>query len=213
MPQPAEDAPTEGRGRADTRQRLLTAAAALFGAHGYERASLAQMARRAGLTTGAVYSQFGSKWELLRAVVAQQSRGLRFFPKPHPHGLRGDAELLGAHLHQVAAAPDSQQLLTLQLEILLLALRNPTLLDDVVTDSRAERTRLAQELRERALASGHRLPLPAEQLATLLAAAAQGLQLTQLLEPDVVPAGLYADALLLLLGRPSAPPEAPGGET
>src|SRR5438045_2832942 len=58
-----------GRGREETRRRLLDAAAEHLARVGYESASLAAIARSAGLTTGAVYSTFGSKRELLRGVV------------------------------------------------------------------------------------------------------------------------------------------------
>jgi AcrR family transcriptional regulator len=53
----------------DTRQRLLDAAADVFAERGYEGATLADIARRAGFTTGAIYSRFRDKAELLLAVV------------------------------------------------------------------------------------------------------------------------------------------------
>jgi AcrR family transcriptional regulator len=185
---------------ASTRDRLLRAAAELIGAHGYERASLGQLARRAGLTTGAVYSAFGSKWELLRALVAEQSRSLRLPDRSAPAGLAEDAALLAEQLHTRADGDPSRQLLVLQLEILLLGLRNPGLLEDVVADAKAERAGLAQQLRERALAEGRELPMPAEALATVLVALTQGLQLTQLLEPGAVGGQLYELAIRQLLG-------------
>jgi AcrR family transcriptional regulator len=54
---------------ATTRDRLLAAAAEVFAERGYEGAALADIARRAGLTTGAVYSRFRNKAELLLEVV------------------------------------------------------------------------------------------------------------------------------------------------
>jgi AcrR family transcriptional regulator len=183
-----------------TRDRLLRAAAELIGAHGYERASLGQLARRAGLTTGAVYSAFGSKWELLRALVAEQSRSLRLPDRVEPAGLAEDAALLAEQLHTRTDGDPSRQLLVLQLEILLLGLRNPGLLEDVVADAKAERAGLAQQLRERAVAEGRELPMPAEALATVLVALTQGLQLTQLIEPGAVGGELYELAIRQLLG-------------
>jgi len=53
----------------DTRQRLLDAAADVFAERGYEGATLADIARKAGFTTGAIYSRFRDKAELLLAVV------------------------------------------------------------------------------------------------------------------------------------------------
>ena len=42
----------------DTTARLLTAAAEVFAEKGYDGAGVAEIARRAGLTTGAIYSRY-----------------------------------------------------------------------------------------------------------------------------------------------------------
>ena len=52
-----------------TRQRLIDAAAAVFTEKGYDRAGVQEIARRAGLTTGAIYGQFRGKAELLQAAI------------------------------------------------------------------------------------------------------------------------------------------------
>ncbi|HAQ24291.1 MAG TPA: hypothetical protein DGF10_00160 [Acidimicrobiaceae bacterium] len=49
--------------------RLLHAAADLFAEMGYEKAGVAEIARRAGVTTGAIYSRYGGKAELLCEAV------------------------------------------------------------------------------------------------------------------------------------------------
>src|SRR6476469_7880332 len=53
----------------ETRQRVLDAAAAVFGAQGFEGARIAEIAKVAGLSVGAIYNHYGSKAELLAAVV------------------------------------------------------------------------------------------------------------------------------------------------
>lgn len=45
--------------------RLLAAAAEVFAERGYDKAGVAEIARRAGVTTGAIYSRFAGKAELL----------------------------------------------------------------------------------------------------------------------------------------------------
>jgi AcrR family transcriptional regulator len=55
-----------------TRQRLVDAAAEVFSTHGYDRAGVQEIARRAGLTTGAIYSRFSGKAELLRAAIEER---------------------------------------------------------------------------------------------------------------------------------------------
>ena len=57
----------------ETRQRVLDAAASVFATHGYEGARVAQIARVAGLSVGAIYNHWESKAELLAAVVERHS--------------------------------------------------------------------------------------------------------------------------------------------
>ncbi|MDQ1433678.1 MAG: hypothetical protein QOF59_494, partial [Actinomycetota bacterium] len=52
-----------------TRERLLAAAIEVFVDQGYEGARLQDIARTAGLTTGAVYANFRDKEELLFAAI------------------------------------------------------------------------------------------------------------------------------------------------
>tara|TARA_B110000438_G_scaffold218286_1_gene211120 strand:+ start:120 stop:737 length:618 start_codon:yes stop_codon:yes gene_type:complete len=50
-------------------ERLLHAAAEVFAENGYEKAGVAEIARRAGVTTGAIYSRYSGKAELLIGAV------------------------------------------------------------------------------------------------------------------------------------------------
>ena len=50
-------------------ERLLHAAAEVFAEEGYERAGVAEIARRAGVTTGAIYSRYTGKAQLLLDAV------------------------------------------------------------------------------------------------------------------------------------------------
>src|SRR5687768_7413604 len=56
-----------------TRDRLVEAAAAVFAERGYDGAGVQEIARRAGLTTGAIYGRFSGKAELLREAIARCS--------------------------------------------------------------------------------------------------------------------------------------------
>src|SRR3954454_8137869 len=60
------------RGRADTRERLLAAVGELRADRGWPACSLQAVPRRAGLTTGAVYSTFGSRGALLAAWMVRR---------------------------------------------------------------------------------------------------------------------------------------------
>src|SRR5271154_1008109 len=66
-----EKASQDGSGskRARTRATLIEAAAAVIGEKGFDRASLEEIAARAGMTRGAVYGNFKDKDELFLALV------------------------------------------------------------------------------------------------------------------------------------------------
>ena len=60
--------------RDEIRDRLVAAAAEVFSERGYDGARVQEIARRAGLTTGAIYGRFTGKAELLRAAIDRHSR-------------------------------------------------------------------------------------------------------------------------------------------
>jgi len=68
---------------ADTRERLLRAAADMFAERGYDGTRVADIAAAAGLSNGALYAHFASKAELLVGAL-------------HAHGRRLLADLLAA---------------------------------------------------------------------------------------------------------------------
>ena len=53
----------------ETRQRVIDGAAEVFAEHGFERARVTDIAKAAGLSSGAMYKHFASKADLLAAVV------------------------------------------------------------------------------------------------------------------------------------------------
>jgi AcrR family transcriptional regulator len=55
------------------RVKLIDAAAAVFAEKGYDGAGVAEIARRAGYTTGAIYGRFTGKAELLLAAIESRS--------------------------------------------------------------------------------------------------------------------------------------------
>jgi AcrR family transcriptional regulator len=61
--------------RAETRSKLMNAAGNVFAEHGYERATLEEIADRAGLSKGAVYYNFASKEELFLALLEDRLVG------------------------------------------------------------------------------------------------------------------------------------------
>ncbi|HEX4978898.1 MAG TPA: helix-turn-helix domain-containing protein [Acidimicrobiales bacterium] len=77
-------------GQESTRDRLLDAAIDVFREKGYDGAGVQEIARRAGLTTGAIYANFRGKTDLLFSAIDARS-GPEFDDL-----LRGSREPLGA---------------------------------------------------------------------------------------------------------------------
>ena len=62
--------------RAERARQILASARAVFSEKGYERASMAEIARGVGVVEGALYKHFASKRELLFAVIREMYEGL-----------------------------------------------------------------------------------------------------------------------------------------
>lgn len=64
--------PSTRRGRVEEKERaILAAARAVFVRHGFEKARMAEIARRAGVAEGTIYIYYRTKNDLLQAVVLQ----------------------------------------------------------------------------------------------------------------------------------------------
>jgi AcrR family transcriptional regulator len=59
-----------------TRQKVLTAARELFDTHGYQGATVRDIARHAGVAVGSVFTTFASKGEILSEVMQSRLDGL-----------------------------------------------------------------------------------------------------------------------------------------
>ena len=59
-----------------TREKILAAAKALFSRHGYEGATIRDIAKAAGMSTGAVFASFADKSDLFGEIVAAEQQAL-----------------------------------------------------------------------------------------------------------------------------------------
>jgi AcrR family transcriptional regulator len=72
MSSPGPEPTPASRKRRETVKRLIAAANAVIAEKGFQRASLDEIAARAGLTKGAIYSNFESKEHLFWAVLGRR---------------------------------------------------------------------------------------------------------------------------------------------
>jgi AcrR family transcriptional regulator len=106
------------------RDALVAAAAEVFAEKGYDRAGVAEIAKRAGYTTGAIYGRFAGKAELLLAAIegASDSELDTLFNEHRFEGKVTDIlTTVGSHLVTDEADADS----FLLLEAFVAARRDP----------------------------------------------------------------------------------------
>jgi AcrR family transcriptional regulator len=192
--------------REQTRDRLLAAAATVFAERGYERASLGEISATAGLTKGAIYSNFGSKDDLFYALMRSQidSRLSQIADSIGAHTTFAEFSREAGRVLRDATAGDPEWHLTF-IEFWTRAMRNPTLRRDFAANRRAAREAIADYLEHHAARLGVTLFLPAPQLATALLALSNGLAIEQLLEPKHADWSLLPE-LLEAAARGAKPP-------
>ena len=137
-----------------TRDRLLGAATEVFSERGYDGAGVQEIARRAGLTTGAIYANFAGKAALLfEAIGARSAHELDDLLRPARVALSASELLaeLGSHLLDEPRAGDRHA--GLLIEAFVAARRD----DDLATLVRSlidERASSLGSIVERAKAEG-----------------------------------------------------------
>lgn len=122
------------------REKLIAAAAVVFAEKGYDGAGVAEIARRAGYTTGAIYGRFTGKAQLLLAAIGARSENEldQLFNEHRFEGKVTDIlTTVGSHLVTDEMGPES----ALLLEAFVAARRDPEvrLLMQGLLDLRSDR--------------------------------------------------------------------------
>jgi len=188
--------------RARTRAALLDAAARVYARDGFDGATLDQVAEEAGFTKGAVYDHFGSKENLLVALLdehltAEIAQQVALFDpvKETSERPRAGADRWMQELHEDPAV------FRLFVELWVHAQRDDRLRRRLVTGMNAMRATLKGFAAERSSLSGLVPPdEAAERFATVMLAVSVGMGMVALLDPDHVPQRLFGDALAMLVG-------------
>lgn len=185
--------------RAQTRAALLDAAERLWAKHGIRGASLDEIAAQAGMTKGAVYSNFAGKTDLILALLDRYTQvelgrrtasTLRDTDRPRADRC-ADA---GRHYARRLSAEETRMKALLLMELWLFGMRDFSAGWRIADWYQSHREGLAAGLESR----GDDLSL--EDRASLAMAIEFGLALQHLLDPDRVPAELYGPGMDLVLG-------------
>ncbi len=205
---------TREQSRAQTRERLLSAARTVFARRGYHAASVEEVAAEAGFSTGALYSNFDGKEDLFLVLM---EREIDEHSREIAAAVRDRASVAeraegGARqwMTMIEREPD---VLLLFMEFWAYGVRDPQVRPKVAArfaQIRAELTRLiAEGVREFDL----ELALPAEHLALAIDALADGIARHRLADPEAVPDELMGQVLTLLLGAVTRTRRRPARDT
>jgi AcrR family transcriptional regulator len=191
--------------KARTRAQLIDAAAAVFARRGFVAASLDEVAEEAGLTKGAVYSNFDSKEDLFEAVLDER------FDKPlqqeveaieNIEGTQQQRAMAGARMF-IDAVQQERELFLLSLERRIYLARHPEHGPSLVPRYREQLGRVAEMIADQSRKWDLPLPLPAAQMAIAVEALSQGIELQRLADPDGVPDDLLGRLYALLFQLPA----------
>lgn len=189
--------------QAKTRERLLDSAEAAFADEGFGGASLDRIAEAAGLTRGAVYSNFVDKADLFVAVLDRrlderakeigQAMSRKDIPDAFLAALRANTTWPSR------SAPDVRQWMLLQDEFRLFALRHPGAADRLARHERHERDLYMEAISHLLSQLGVQPPADRRLLAAMIFALDGGLYRQHCIDPEDVNSSAFADAVALLL--------------
>jgi AcrR family transcriptional regulator len=188
--------------KARTRAQLIGAGAAVFARRGYVAASLDEVAEEAGLTKGAVYSNFASKEDLFQAVIEDRlnepMKDIADVLNSNV-GTTEEQAMAGARAF-VGVVEREREVFLLSLEMNIHVARHPELAPAFAAQRREQLAEVADIITEHA--SGDPLPLPADQMAIAVEALSQGIALHALVDPDGVPDDLLGRVYAVLFRKP-----------
>jgi AcrR family transcriptional regulator len=186
--------------RALTRRRLLDAAEAVFARRGFHGASVEEIAREAGATTGALYSNFASKEDLFLALFEQSvATDAREYSRSFNAGATAAEQARGGADRFMQILHERPHYFPLFIEFWAYAIREPALQERFAVHLAALRSAAGRLAAEGAERRGISLSKDrADGLGLLIVALGNGLALEKLADPAAVPDEIYGDLLVII---------------
>jgi AcrR family transcriptional regulator len=189
--------------KAQTRERLLDAAATVFAQKGFETATLDEVAAAAGYTKGAVYSNFASKTDLFIALI---ERRIEVQSADQTQRFEGqDLQAMAQALQEetgpeAGAQADAQRAwVVLAVEFWLHAMRDDrarVLMAEQYEHARLVTAQLIESIYDKA---GREPPFAPRDLAIVIESLSVGLAFQVAIDPEHVRMGLQGEVLARLL--------------
>ena len=196
--------------RARTRAQLLDAAARLYAERGVDGATLDAVAEEAGFTKGAVYDHFGSKENLLTALLdehlaAQIAEQIGLFEANRATAQR---PRIGAD-RWIAHVEEEPNAFRLFVEAWVKGQREPAMRERLVAGLDAWRAMFRSFGEQRTAELGEqRSDQLLDSVGDLMVALGVGFAMLKLADPERVPTGLLGAAYVVLLESLEASPDA-----
>lgn len=191
---------TQEQRKAETRQRLLAAAADLFAREGFDAVSVDAIADAADRTSGSVYAHFGSKQGVLLALMEAFQDEMAAIVEAefaaHPD-LEG--RILGLW-HSVADHVEGDAWFLLEIELWLRAVRDPDIGRLLAERYRTVHGLMGGEFTAWVDEFDLHPAVPRDRLGVTVMAVLIGLALQHRLDPDAVPDDLALATLLSVFG-------------
>jgi AcrR family transcriptional regulator len=180
---------TPERRRSMTRQHLLDAAAVVFARNGFHGSTLDEVAKAAGFTKGAVYSNFTSKDDLFLALlddrIDRQFSIVAEVLESGPHEQADQAPRMRDLIRSGALYSDDTWEM-LYLEFVLYARRHPEAAEKLAARAERERAFVQQLIADELAATGGQPRYPIREQAEISLALFGGLAMARLVDPRAV---------------------------
>lgn len=192
--------------KAATRLRLLEAAEAVFARRGFHGASVDEIAREAGATTGALYANFAGKEDLfLQLLDHTMEQDVRAYSEVSGAAATPEEAARAGADRWMQVLSDRPEYFPLFIEFWAYAVREPAVRERFAERFAAFRLATGRIVAAGGEARGIELePEHVERLGTFVNALANGLALEKLVDPAAVPDELFGDLLVLIFSGSEA---------
>jgi AcrR family transcriptional regulator len=190
---------TRVEAKARTREGILEAAETVFRREGYHGASLARIAAQAGFTTGAVYSTFASKADVMLALIERRSERRRGVWTELIETVSDvDEYVVEIGRRNAAEVLAERDWWAVVVEFQIVVGRDEDLRARYTELHKANRGALVEGMRTWLERTGETPQIPIEQLATVTTALFRGLVLEGLVAPAQMSEELFVNAQRIL---------------
>jgi AcrR family transcriptional regulator len=197
---------TREQSKANTRERLLAAARSAFASSGFHGASVEEIASLAGFSTGALYSNFDGKEDLFLVLMEREiDEHAREIAEAVGERSSVSERATGGARRWMTMIEREPELLLLFMEFWAYGVRDASVRPKVAARFAQVRRLLTKLIEDSVREFDLELALPAEQLAVVVDALADGIARQRLADPAAVPDELMGSVLALLFEAATRP--------